>query len=31
MADLSLLHLPGTETVSGMATSPVDRFRGVSP
>jgi Flp pilus assembly protein TadG len=31
MADLSLLHLPGAETVSGVATSPVDRFRSVSP
>lgn len=31
LADLSLLHLPGTETLTGVATSPVDRFRSVSP
>lgn len=30
LSDLSLLHLPGTETVSGVATSPVDQFRSVS-
>jgi Flp pilus assembly protein TadG len=30
LSDLSLLRLPGTETVSGVATSPVDQFRGVS-
>jgi Flp pilus assembly protein TadG len=29
LSNLSLLHLPGTETVSGVATSPVDRFRNV--
>jgi Flp pilus assembly protein TadG len=31
LADLSLLHLPGTETISGAATSPIDRFRSISP
>ena len=30
LSDLSLLHLPGTETVSGVATSPVDRFRSIA-
>jgi Flp pilus assembly protein TadG len=29
LSDLSLLHLPGTETLTGTATSPVDRFRSV--
>jgi Flp pilus assembly protein TadG len=31
LSDLSLLHLPGAETITGVATSPVDRFRSVSP
>jgi Flp pilus assembly protein TadG len=31
LSDLSLLHLPGSETVSDVATSPVDQFRSVSP
>jgi Flp pilus assembly protein TadG len=31
LSDLSLLHLPGTETLTGVATSPVDRFRSVAP
>ncbi len=31
LQNLSLLHLPGTETVSGSATSPDDRFRSVGP
>jgi Flp pilus assembly protein TadG len=30
LSELSLLHLPGTETVSGVATSPVDQFRSVN-
>jgi Flp pilus assembly protein TadG len=30
LSDLSLLHLPGAETISGVATSPVDRFRGAN-
>jgi Flp pilus assembly protein TadG len=29
LSNLSLLHLPGSETVSGVATSPVDQFRSV--
>jgi Flp pilus assembly protein TadG len=29
MADLSLLHLPGSETLRGSAVSPVDQFRSV--
>ncbi|MGP0028941.1 MAG: TadE/TadG family type IV pilus assembly protein [Acidimicrobiales bacterium] len=31
LQDLSLLHLPGTETISAWATSPVDQYRSVSP
>ena len=31
LSDLSLLHLPGAETLTGVATSPVDRFRSVEP
>jgi Flp pilus assembly protein TadG len=29
LADLSFLHLPGTETVSSFASSPVDQYRSV--
>lgn len=29
LAGLSLLHLPGAETLTAVATSPVDRFRAV--
>jgi Flp pilus assembly protein TadG len=31
LSDLSLLHLPGSETVSGVASSPVDQFRSTGP
>jgi len=31
LAGLSLLHLPGAETLTAVATSPVDRFRSVGP
>lgn len=30
LADLGLLGLPGTRAVTGAATAPVDRFRGMS-
>jgi Flp pilus assembly protein TadG len=31
MAGLSLLHLPGSETLRGSAVSPVDEYRSVGP
>lgn len=30
LADLALLHLPGTRPVTGTATSPIDRYRGTA-
>jgi Flp pilus assembly protein TadG len=31
LSDLSLLHLPGSETLRGSAVSPVDQYRSVGP
>jgi Flp pilus assembly protein TadG len=31
LSGLSLLHLPGAETLTAVAASPVDRFRSVGP